>query len=100
MNYELAKKLKDAGFPSQCWEITQCIGAECNAMTPSLSELLESCGERFRKMSFHKHGKPHWEVQARGLKKEDGRSSEKDIHSTGSTPEEAVANLWLELNKK
>lgn len=56
---------------------------------PTLPELIEACGIGFfelRRESFE------WQVRGKG---ENGW-----IYGGGSTPEEAVANLWLELNKK
>lgn len=97
MNYELAKQLKENGY----------IGAV------DLSSLVEACGDRFRwlgrrQITFNRRGKTietriEWESQAKGIKTktDKGLSSTKDIKIFHcETPEEAVAKLWLELNKK
>lgn len=106
MNYELAKKLKDAGFPQRvgengwAWcpydedgkeELWETI-TEFDIRCPTLSELIEACVKLSKDGDFHleamhdrwgastcwKHSKDEWE--------------------NGDTPEEAVANLWLKLN--
>ncbi len=106
MEYELAKKLKNAGFPQfmnmgeyhygntigqidqNCWRLQKV--DDDTAMEwvkiPTLSELIEACGEEFNNM-FHIEKK--WRC-----------CSFQDEDVMGNTPEEAVANLWLELNKK
>ena len=117
MNYELAKKLKEKGFPQEKINtyregdglsyvdsglISQ---KDYNSISakefedkrnrcyiPTLSELITSCGEKFSKLSligtaWFSEG---FEDYDKGLKEV----------GAGSTPEEAVANLWLELNKK
>ena len=101
MNYKLAKKLKDAGFkydfenishrkayngPDYPEDWTQALSV------PSLSEIIEACGEEFESIIYS--NKKEWYAYG---------SSKGVIHdneSRGLTPEEAVANLWLELNKK
>ena len=78
ITYELAKKLKEAGFKSKD-----------NAYIPTLEELIEACIE---------FGRPIEIVINPDIKssaKEGGRPD----HYNGNSPEEAVANLWLKLNK-
>ncbi len=110
MRYELAKKLKDAGFPQTRMEMVKfslaekpielpyIVGAiattlggseEWRIISPSLSELIEACGEKFGVLERFKHSGKF------------GAYIPNDIGTsgTGSTPEEAVANLWLDLNK-
>ena len=99
MRYELAKKLKDAGFPQD--GLNECTFRNCNCHNlkkcggcsnclwirfPTLSELIEACGYGFRKLI---HIGDEW--QAESFTFGEG--------GVGLTPEEAVANLWLELNK-
>lgn len=79
MNYELAKKLKDVGFRVP-------VGAS-SLWQPSLSELIEACGEKFSNL---RNDEGRWIATASGV----------SYGQTGSTPEEAVANLWLALNEK
>jgi hypothetical protein len=83
MEYRLAKQLKDkdAGFP----EVTGC---GCGGMVeaaelycPTLSELIGACGQKLNYLLNNIH-----EWKASGINGEFGR---------GSTPEEAVAKLWL-----
>lgn len=101
MTYELAKQLKDAGFPQHDYteecNLYRCIhksgwrdGPQESVCFPRLNELIEVC------------------VHFRLLEKEIGywrtcgwETNLKDsIEEYGSTPEEAVAKLWLALNKK
>ena len=109
MKYELAKELKDAGFPQEGegrflespehpypesptrdggnWN--EAHGRYLNALSvaPTLSELIEACGELFSNLDRDPFGK--WEALATH-----GQGHE------GSTPEEAVARLWLALNPR
>lgn len=101
MNYELAKQLKDAGFPySDKWELSEGRGAtiEINneqvMSVPTLGELIEECWDNFHGIFVVRADKV-W--TSHGYKSE---SEFDDIFCYGSTPEEAVANLWLNLNKK
>lgn len=100
MNYELAEQLRDAGFPKlELWddnfsEKDKNINTEYdNQYIPTLSELIEACGDLFQVL---------W-------KREDGWIAKSWINdeikenyheALGSTPEEAVARLWLVINKK
>lgn len=94
MNYELAKQLKEAGFPQVGYPIKK---GEFICVTPwtvnefycpTLSELIEACGNKnFRLLADHK-GK--WSAY----------SYIDAIGAEGDTAEEAVALLWLKLNKK
>ena len=101
MTDELAKQLYDAGFPHKfywCCDFEKA-GHECRAdrpdciltpqSMPTLSKLLETCGDRFGYLSRKEYvdGK-YWVTNSDG--------SQEDI--TGKTPEEAVAKLWLALN--
>ena len=114
MTYEICKQLKDAGFPQErgreplpnCyWNFNSAVPEqgwyldnenlayekEYTIYIPTISELIEACGDRFdclRKVDNIWQG---------------GEISMFEVCATiseGSTPEEAVANLWLELNKK
>ena len=93
MNYELAKQLKEAGFPQP-----DTLDVVCNddyskcAYAPTLSELIEACGDEFatleRKLdgwwaAFHLH---------------DG-TLKIFTPTSGKTPEEAVAKLYLALHE-
>jgi len=103
ITYELAKELKEAGFPivrdSHDYMINTVGGTECTRcgerltkpetspfcdLTPTLSELIEACGDKFFELSKLSDG---WV------------SSDHYLNGEGKTPEEAVAKLWLALNK-
>jgi len=107
MDYTLAKKLKDAGFPQLNYS---CILQDIEDVAiqdkndssiwyykPTLSELIDACGERFEELNKIGHGiKPKWNATSYSCEEcgwdgmEVGR---------GLTKEVAVANLWLAINK-
>jgi hypothetical protein len=116
MNYELAKQLKDAGFLQELRLgsmfysgvnaniETSCnqYGYECECegwrlpsagylKAPTLSELIEACGENFYALWRTNRG---WRAA-----KEVGHLGE-PADAEAPTPEEAVALLWLTLNKQ
>ena len=115
MNYELAKELKEAGFPfirieggmgvgRQGYfdfnpEGDEKIGAQ-HFYTPTLSELIEACGVDFDSLHHNSDGK--WQALAEVLVGEPKTTIEDEevAEGLGSTPEEAVARLWLSLIKK
>lgn len=105
MKYILAKKLKDAGFAQTgagygIFEDGDIVnvsfighGNVSSVYCPTLSELIEACGDDFDRLELNTDSdtqEKYWFASVLSL--DEGR--------TGSTPEEAVANLWLELNKK
>lgn len=89
MEYELAKKLKDAGFPQVQPHSAHEDYKDCTK--PTLSELIESLpiqeSTKFR--LIYKHGE--WQACIYDTKRH-------HIYKNGKTPEEAVAMLYLELN--
>src|SRR3990167_6252827 len=98
MNYELAKKLKDAGFPLKCeiygtkdfvFGIVVDYAKELQSiMYPLLSELIDACGDGLWSLTKHRN---IWQTNwINGLAGE----------TAGKSPIEAVANLWLKLNEK
>jgi len=93
MTYELCKKLKDAGFPIRNNPFSKYDVLEPEYIIPTLSELIEACGKDFMELTQTKFN--HWNANVFTLSK-DGIH----IFGGGDTPEEAVATLWLELNKK
>jgi hypothetical protein len=118
MNKELAEELKAAGFPQELklgsmfyasldgLLETACneYGYECecegwrNPITgytkaPTLSDLIEACGDSFI-LLCHNPFRNEWIAGDTVPPKEAKHFGE------GSTPEEAVAKLWLALNKK
>jgi hypothetical protein len=104
MNHELAKELKDAGFPLKPASIADgnarlpmfqygkdSIGRDNTWwLEPSLEELIEACGEHFWNLHIKREGGLYPWIAA-GMD---------PIVGTGSTPTEAVASLWLALNPK
>ena len=121
MNYELAKQLKDASFPQGDNYMTldgsfvHIDNAPSSVHIPTLEELIDACGDTFKQLNFHlmerqsgygicttpdegivdmnKFGR--WTARARL-----GKGHENHKKQWGKTPIEAVAKLWLELNKK
>lgn len=110
MNEEIIQKLKDAGFPNirigeyfahRIGSHSDDRGGEsdypcyCNKdRLPTLSELIEACGERF--YSLTKIKKDEWQCCGDN----DYNLGLKTIKNFNKTPEEAVSNLWLALNEK
>jgi hypothetical protein len=90
MDYKLANELKDAGFSQNgdgdYW------GSDIDKTAPyvpTLSELIEACGARFDCLRLSPNSGKWFAVGWR-----DG-----EVIENGSTPEAAVARLWLVLNK-
>lgn len=115
MNYDLAKKLKEAGWPQETkkgekiWRIicegTPDVAYEEPCYAPTLSELIEAC-DLTRKKSLDGYLFVDFHIRVDntslwrcGLQLKDGEKCFSD-EGYGKTPEEAVANLWLKLNKK
>lgn len=124
LSYELAKKLKDAGFP-QCtteWDfvfheshvdgfplgepVRVLSGSKAEdwdvyVAAPTLSELIEACGDGFASLSNGKIWTPpaEWVWRAGGFTKAvaQNQGAMFSREGRGSTPEEAVANLLLRL---
>lgn len=101
VSYELAKKLKDAGFPIRKMPVGY-DDEQHNVywvdgfyfFAPTIEELIEACGDGFRQL--HK-----WDYGEWGAFSESNFGNSPDgIEATGKTPSEAVANLWLALNEK
>lgn len=96
MNYELAKQLKDVGFPQceeeseaschahGCWRAGSTYGYD-NCHNPTLSELIDACGEVFYGLTAL-HDQNKW--TAHGFQKE----------LDATTPTEAVARLYIALH--
>ncbi len=92
MNDELAEKLKDAGLN---WDDDY----------PSLEELIEACGDGFDSLRYSfVNGREDKIWVAFHNKVYAIQSSPLNaLHmggKEGSTPSEAVANLWISLNQK
>ena len=121
MKYELAKKLKDAWFRQDCersyylnagentgrlvdTSFYEDAGGEFIAnklvACPTLTELIEACGERFIGLNNKKQDNPPsegWVAIGNPMPQEIEKWVEK---GHGETPEEAVANLWIALQTK
>jgi hypothetical protein len=95
MDYALAKELKDAGYPQirrdgfflYAEQVPYAPRNAEKAYAPALHELLDACGERFYGLRRTGDG---WEAS-------DG---EQAFIDPCKTPDEAVARLWLALNKE
>lgn len=96
MDYSLAKRLKDSGFPQVGYPVG--IGTEDNpetAVIPSLEEFIEACGEGYHNLERGINSYiGNWYCN---FYDDDGQTF---WSSSGKTPKEAVANLWLLLNEK
>lgn len=98
MDYNLAKQLKDAGFPQEMKKGTylcKTIGINIDSFaefdntlsySPTLSELIEACGDNFDALET-----------LGGGKKWGARCGSEEVHA--DSPLEAVALLWVALNK-
>jgi len=118
MNYKLAKQLKEAGFPevecdckateSNPEGICRYMGSDKLCHTPTLSEIIKACGNDFESLNIVKKEMPFRKtISWRAYPTEEayfskiGGDCEVDCcgYETGETPEDAVAKLWLKLNK-
>ncbi len=114
MNYELALQLKNAGFPQpkndSKWSgiylgpdgTSVTIGwyaqmkDKTDAYIPTLEELIEACGDKFSELRSQNRPDGKWRAYAHvGHDEASGQERQRGL---GSTPTEAVANLWLVLN--
>lgn len=98
ISYELAKELKEAGFPQKDLRCSYCFEQNHESCTscedavesvPTLSELIEACGIGFDNLVKAEHD---WLCNV--------DEDTKTCLTSGSSPEEAVARLWLELKKR
>ena len=114
MDYELCKKLKDAGFP-QCDEDgcfkgtmlfnkvsladTQEKWSERSALSPTLSELIEALGneEEFCLLREDENWIAWYKNPTQSLRLGE---AEGVYEGLGKTPEEAVAKLWLAIHSQ
>ena len=117
IDYELALALKNAGFPqrrgcSACldgytWDgdFTEEKIGDDYVSKPTLSELIEACGDSFEGLSHYPdQKKDKWEAESVNRDNmERTKHSDGDGYTYhyghGKTPSEAVIRLWLELNK-
>ena len=127
VSYELAKKLKDAGFPQDCGRhhgtkkvirrrtsvkfptkegikrfrasVGIDVGKQDPCAIPALSELIEACGEEVFLTNCIGFADRYKSKQGWIASKSYGVEKPEDL-GEGKTPEEAVAKLWLALNDK
>lgn len=99
MEYELLKKLRDAGFPQTGNNFDSEFGFMCDgpdgdtAYIPLLGELIERCGKDFHSLRAPTEGGEYWNAFALNKAENWNRSDH------GKTPEEAVAKLWLAIQE-
>lgn len=105
MNYSLAKELKDAGFPQDLFlgshfyskdgirwhENIEREATYGDCKEPTLEELIEACGDVFWTLT-HSVGYKQWYAES--------SDNGTERQGYGESPAEAVARLWLALNKK
>ena len=112
INYELAKKLKETGFPQSPFPSkNKCPCVDCTIETcgtwvcghkkedfitfPTLDELIEACGDEFE--GIRKTGCKS--IYGTGEKEGWVAFTFNGITRIGLTPSEAMANLWLKLRE-
>lgn len=92
MKYDLAKRLKDAGFPQENSVLISRgngVGADFEYLSnPDLSYLIKMCGDNNFKLTADHKGRWY------------SYSYINAVGAEGDTPEEAVAKLWIKLNGK
>ncbi len=101
MDYELCKELEEAGFPQKGSGFIKLKNAESFGdfvYFPTLSELIAACGHRFESLTQMRHvdENNYWIAEALACEQ---CGWENYYVTRGITPEEAVAKLWLELNR-
>jgi hypothetical protein len=91
ISYQLARKLKDAGFPQSELARAQRQAGYDYVSLPTLSTLIEACKDQFGALAKT----PDCWVACEYIS-ERGRWT--NAHE-GESPEDAVARLWLALNQ-
>lgn len=100
MDYETAKRLKDAGFPgSEKWVFSTDLVTFDNPYAVSLSEFIKAVGDRFYVLVFDYRNKT-WFAEAWETLADLNQEVRVRIVAGGNNPEKAVAELWLKLNAK
>lgn len=101
ITYEQALELKEAGFPSvkepkfdQGYWCSEDEGE--GVYIPTLEELIKACGDKLK--TLYRHGDV-WVATPEDCTLCDWENWE-GIRAEGLTPEEAVKNLYIALNKK
>lgn len=99
MEYELAKELKDAGFPVKEYGYGPDVWKD-GFVSPTLSELIEACGSDFD--SLKRYLNPNddkWYWVAFAYQNRNQYEIKPTPMYSCSSPEEAVARLYLQLKK-
>ena len=106
MTYELAKQLKDAGFPQKevhesrcpCHEPWGMCGLEAHnnrpPYIPTLSELISELGDKFGNLERIPPPNKLFK-QGFGVRSWDGQ-----YYEIGESPEEALSRLWLTIQRR
>lgn len=97
MTNELAKKLYKAGFLGIKFSDED---TNTGYKYPTLSELIEACGDRFGCLHWNGDGGEYTNVITHEEKTWLSIRRDRMTFGHGDTPEEAVAELWLKLNEK
>jgi hypothetical protein len=103
MNYDLAKQLKECGFPQfggGRWidpsGNTKISHGTDDSYLPTLSEIIEACGEDFAGLGRNKF--ENGEVKWLASQNIDKFGNWLGRYGHGSSPEIAVAKLWIALH--
>lgn len=95
MTYDLCKKLEKAGYKFKDFTVDEYLhlDKEDGGWTkPSLSELIEVCGDNFDSIAMCSDKYSKWIIYGND-------DDQNQVVIRSSTPEEGVANLWLSLKK-
>lgn len=101
MTEKIFEQLREAGWPQH-----KCYDATCNRLhpdRPTLEELIDACLEKSENKDFHlEHLYDEWAASVCYIHNENNKKGtwHPDSWYCGATPVEAVAQLWLALNKK
>ena len=95
MDYELAKQLKEAGFPEGALLSRTYIQ---EVYIPTLSELIEACGNGFNNVGRYRGEKTDSKYVC-NYTGNNVNDNEDRWESEGETLEESVAKLYLKLKK-
>jgi len=91
ITHETAKKLKEIGFNKETWETMD------ESYFPTLSELIEACGDRFQELTKMKHTNDSpWSAISYPCEECGWKVM---ISGYGQTKEEAVADLYIKLHE-
>lgn len=90
MTYEMAKQLRDAGFPMPKGITVRQLSDDAYDHGPTLSDLIAALGSDFGQLRREKSplGVEGWHASI----------SNKRVTVFGNSPDEAVALLWLSLH--